>query len=334
MSQSKRSRCSMEMFQGKRMTSRLGRGRQGKGERTRRSWSDREEETLLSSMKELVALGWKSDNGFRGGYLGKLEEALRAQYPASCIKATPHIVSKITAWKKSYYSLQGILQRSGVGFNLNDDYKIDCDDDQWAQIVKADTNARFMRDKSWPQYDDWLEIFGKDRANGSGAEDIMEALNGLYSAERQGTSDGGGLNAPTDDTSADDSMNVNSLHEAPADSTCQSAGGSESQSEAARKSTGDPAMDVMLELIGKMHEDTNARLQCLSLRIGYEQDLCKAQKEVFELLGRIPELSLQQKFDAGDILLEKIERLNFFLGIPEGGRLAYVLHALAKFNKP
>ncbi|KAL1532856.1 hypothetical protein AAHA92_32816 [Salvia divinorum] len=159
-------------------------------------------------------------------------------------------------------------RESGVGFNLNGDHKIDYDDDQWTQIVKADTNARFMHDKSWPQYDDWQEIFGKDRANGSGAEDIMEALNGLYSVERPGTSDGGGLNAPTDDTSADDSMNVNSLHEAPVDSTCQSAEGSESQSEAARKSTGNPTMDVMLELIGKMHEDTNARMQCLSFCIG------------------------------------------------------------------
>ena len=88
-------------------------------------------------MKELVVNGWKSDNGFRGGYLGKLEKVLHAQYPTCGIRTTPHIVSKISAWKKSYNSLQNILQRSGVGFNLNGDHKIDCDNDQWSQIVKV-----------------------------------------------------------------------------------------------------------------------------------------------------------------------------------------------------
>lgn len=53
------------------------------------------------------------------------------------MKAEPHIKSKITSWKKNYYSLAKILDRSGVGFNLHDDFKIDCSDDQWDQIVKV-----------------------------------------------------------------------------------------------------------------------------------------------------------------------------------------------------
>ncbi|KAL1553678.1 hypothetical protein AAHA92_14326 [Salvia divinorum] len=38
----------------------------------------------------------------------------------------------------------------GVGFNEMGDFKIDCDDEQWSQIVKADPHARHMRSKSWP----------------------------------------------------------------------------------------------------------------------------------------------------------------------------------------
>ncbi|KAL1544402.1 hypothetical protein AAHA92_21259 [Salvia divinorum] len=38
--------------------------------------------------------------------------------------------------------------RSGVGLNLHEDFKINCDDDQWAQIVKSDNNARGMRGTS------------------------------------------------------------------------------------------------------------------------------------------------------------------------------------------
>ncbi|KAG6394633.1 hypothetical protein SASPL_145222 [Salvia splendens] len=136
----------------------LGRSRRPKNDRTRRSCCDREEEILVVTLKDLSTQGWKSDNGFRAGYLGKLEEAVKRHCPDSDIKATPHIVSKITAWKRSYYLLQGILSRSGVGFNTDGDYKIYCDHDQWSQ--------------RWPH---WQVIFGNDRANGEVSEDLREA---------------------------------------------------------------------------------------------------------------------------------------------------------------
>ncbi|KAG6397693.1 hypothetical protein SASPL_143863 [Salvia splendens] len=51
-----------------------------------RSWTDREEAVLISALKELVALGWKSDNGFRGGYLTKIEELMQKEFPRTDIK--------------------------------------------------------------------------------------------------------------------------------------------------------------------------------------------------------------------------------------------------------
>ena len=85
---------------------------------------NREEEVLVAALKELVAQGWKADNGFRGGYLKRLEDALRRELPTTDIKATPNIQSKLGAWKKCYSTLQTILSLSGVGFNLNGDYKM------------------------------------------------------------------------------------------------------------------------------------------------------------------------------------------------------------------
>ena len=46
-----------------------------KGDRTRRLWSHREEEILAANLVELVAQGWKSDNGFRTGYLRRCEDS-------------------------------------------------------------------------------------------------------------------------------------------------------------------------------------------------------------------------------------------------------------------
>lgn len=79
-------------------------------------------------MKELLVEGtWKSDNGFKPGFLRRLEEMLRIAVPGTTLKRDPNINSKITTWKKNYASLTTILSRSGVGFNSNGDFMVDCD---------------------------------------------------------------------------------------------------------------------------------------------------------------------------------------------------------------
>lgn len=106
-------------------------------DRPRRSRFVREEVVLLSCLNDMVARGWKSDNGFRGGYAGKIENWMKNEFPTTDLMADPHVQSKLTRWKKNYYLLSKILDRSGVGFNLHNDFKIDCPDDQWDQIVKV-----------------------------------------------------------------------------------------------------------------------------------------------------------------------------------------------------
>ncbi|KAG6430622.1 hypothetical protein SASPL_108694 [Salvia splendens] len=109
--------------------SKLLRRRPIRGDRSRRSWPDKEEATLIVALKDLVVTGWKSDNGFRSGYLTRIEDALKRDFPNTDLRAQPHIQSKITTWKKFYSTLAMILDQSGVGFNNHGDYKIDCDDD-------------------------------------------------------------------------------------------------------------------------------------------------------------------------------------------------------------
>ncbi|KAL1549115.1 hypothetical protein AAHA92_17254 [Salvia divinorum] len=116
------------------------------------------------------------------------------------------------------------MQRSGVGFNLHDDFKIYCDDDQWSQIVRVDSNACFMRFKPWPYFDDWKMIFGKNRANGTGAAGFMDAVNELHSqGNEEGVGTGGGVNLGIDELSNTE-PNTNTQADVAGDSTCQSAG--------------------------------------------------------------------------------------------------------------
>ncbi|KAG6433154.1 hypothetical protein SASPL_104762 [Salvia splendens] len=310
MSDYMRSRFTSADVPSSQVNSRLGRSRRGNGDRTRRTWSYREEEILVVALKDLVVTGWKADNGFRTGYLGRLEEALKKHYHNTDIKPTPHINSKLTSWKRFYNSLRGILSRSGVGFNLHDDYKIDYDDDQWSQIVKQDPHARYMRDKSWPFWDHWQVIFGKDRADGGSATGLMDAVT---PPQAQAMETNTPPNAP-----------VESLGNTNREKAARTTGG--------KKRKADHSIDGLIELLGKMNDATNARLESLSHRIGYEFDLSKSQKEVFAELGRLPGLTREQKFDAGEIILEKVERLDFFLGMPDDDRIAFLFRVLAKYG--
>lgn len=108
-----------------------------KPERTRRSWSKREEEVMIMALHDIVAGGWKADNGFRPGHSKMIYNVLKREIPNTELKVSPHINSKISTWKRDYHSLSLILDRSGIGFNSDGGHRIECNDDQWAQIVKV-----------------------------------------------------------------------------------------------------------------------------------------------------------------------------------------------------
>ncbi|KAG6394732.1 hypothetical protein SASPL_145322 [Salvia splendens] len=303
-------------------------------DRTRRAWSGREELFLMGIMKELVAYSWKFDNGFRSGYQMKAEEAMRREFPGTDLKVNPHIQSRIHTWKKSFYALSKILDRSGVGFNVHGDYKIDVSDDQWSEIVKADGAVRSLRNKSWPYYEDWKIIFGKDRANGTGAEDMLDAYNDLEPIEHVETTGAGldfdfGLHAflggdaglHRDSPTVMSDSGFSRARESPTTETSSK-----------KRKTRDAGLEGLVEVIGKMHEATNVRLEYLGNIIGYEFDLTKAHKDVFELVSNINGIILAEVFDASDFILEKVERMDFFMSLPEVARHAYVFRALGKYG--
>ncbi|KAG6399965.1 hypothetical protein SASPL_141453 [Salvia splendens] len=296
----------------------------------RRCWTEREEAILMAAMKELAATGWKSDNGFRSGYLTRALEALKREFPKTDIVVHPHIKSKITSWKKNYYSLMQILDRSGVGFNADGEYKIDIDDEQWAQV--KDSNAKYMRTKSWPMLSDWKEIFGKDRAEGLKGMDTGEAVQKIY-----------GSNAAVGESSAMDSPIT--LEELFPDEVfpsgvmpemvdeCTSAPGHgranpRVYNKAPKKRKTEEKMDCVLALMNRIHEDTNERLKDISSRIGYEFDLSTKRTEVFNQLKVMPGLTIKQQFYAAKKLVKEPELMDLFRGLDELARPTFVLDLL------
>ncbi|KAG8387961.1 hypothetical protein BUALT_Bualt02G0075600 [Buddleja alternifolia] len=160
-------------YQGKKMVS------------CRRMWTKPEEDVLVQSLKEIISTGWKADNCFRVGYLDILQDKIMRAFPRTDLRANPHISSKMHSWKKQYNSLYTIFGGTGVGWNPTSKMIDTVDDAAWETACKNEPNAHTMRHKSWPYYDSWCEVFGKDRANGTGAEDFHDALNGVLHNESQ-----------------------------------------------------------------------------------------------------------------------------------------------------
>ncbi|KAL1545026.1 hypothetical protein AAHA92_21799 [Salvia divinorum] len=279
----------------------IGPGAKSRGDRTRRSWTVREEKILMATLKDLVAHGWKSKNGFRPGYLTRIEEAFKKEFPNSDIKGTPYINSKITQWKKSYYSMMGILDRSGVGFNMNRDFKNDCDNDRWEHIVKVrlDANARLMRNKLWPLWEDWKEVFGNDWVTGGVSEVMHEAFNEF--SPNTDVQEGPGANeynVNLEDLPANTPIPEQVPPEAPEDGAPedgagQNIHGSQQDKNRGKKCKSPEGSDAFIAIHGKLHEDTNSGLDRVTERIGYEFDVRKSRKEVYNILGTI-RITLQE----------------------------------------
>ncbi|KAL1556768.1 hypothetical protein AAHA92_12348 [Salvia divinorum] len=141
-----------------------------------------------------------------------------------------------------------------------------------------------MRVKSWPFWDDWKYVFGKDRATavtGEGTSDVMKEK--AHADNIDDLESNGDYHVILDDFLADEF-----IQPTPTGGTSvrtESSAQSEKEIRAPKKSgrkrkCGDEG-DGLLNLLGKLHAETNARLETLAARIGYEMDLGKARQETF-----------------------------------------------------
>ncbi|KAL8535928.1 hypothetical protein ACS0TY_011541 [Phlomoides rotata] len=155
-----------------------------KGSSTRRVWAFQEEHALVNRLKELVARGYKVDNGFKAGYVGFLESWLMNAFPGTDLKGDLHINSKIHVWKKHFGSLSSMFLDSGIGLH-NISYMIDAHKDKWVAVIKKDPLASSLKNKSFPFYNDWKEIFGKDRATGENSQTFADVVQKPMNKEGQ-----------------------------------------------------------------------------------------------------------------------------------------------------
>ncbi|KAI3501813.1 hypothetical protein L1887_29838 [Cichorium endivia] len=135
-------------------------------------WTRREDEALISALTELCQTGWKRDNNiFRSGYTTVLEKELKSKLPGCNLKASPHIESRLKTLKKHCDAITDMKDAFGIEWKSADCTLICYDDDVWEDWVKDHSDAKGLRNKPFPYYDELCVIFGKTRGNHKSVED-------------------------------------------------------------------------------------------------------------------------------------------------------------------
>ncbi|KAL8481502.1 hypothetical protein ACS0TY_027854 [Phlomoides rotata] len=285
----------------------------GKTTRGRRSWTKIEEDALIRCLQEIVSDGWKADNGFKAGFQRELEKWMKKLLPGTDILATPHINSKIHVWKKEYAALSDLLTKSGIGWNSSTCQLDILDESVWDAQKKADSHVKTLRFKSWPYYEKWLDIFGKDRATGEQAADPIDLVNELLRGSDEQEGD-------TTDKVDPQGLNPEELLDGNA-SVCKP---SAFASKGKKRKSMDGELSSFVSTLGDYMKSTDDSFSNLAQRMGTDYDAKIARTNLNEIMKGIPFLSLQDKLKVLDELVQNNSHLDLFMTLPANEQAEYV----------
>ncbi|KAK4426516.1 hypothetical protein Salat_1420200 [Sesamum alatum] len=182
-----------------------------------------------------------------------------------------------------------------------------------------------MRYKSWPFFPAWREIFGKDQAGGSIAEDYDDVVDVMDTPEANDPQEYyvptaewcpesgfvGNDNGPTQDTQGNIDPTVNST-----------TSNKKSTSNRKKQKVMVGASDDGLELAANTFCDTaNARLGELSKKLFVDYDEVEKRSAVYEAVGKVPGIDLTDQLLMSDRLVENPKKMDLFFSLPDDGEL-------------
>ncbi|CAL8162663.1 unnamed protein product [Prunus armeniaca] len=136
-------------------------------------WNISMERELADILREERSLGHKGDGGWKAIAYNTNVNILAAQFNLQI--SADNIRNRVKSWKKFYGVVSDILSQSG--FNWDSTKKmISVDEDHvWEEYVKSHDDARGFRFKVIENWDDIVDLCGKDRATREGAETGADA---------------------------------------------------------------------------------------------------------------------------------------------------------------
>ncbi|KAF5933460.1 hypothetical protein HYC85_029631 [Camellia sinensis] len=289
----------------------------------RRFWNHREEVFLITTMKDVIASNprWKLDNNqFRAGFYNECEKKILSDFPGTDLRASPHIDSKIKFWRKQYNALQDMLNMSGFGWNDEQKMVLVDSDDIWQNYVRRVPDAKGMRNRPFPFYEDWLILFGKDRATGELAEDPADAVAAMEKEDANATTEEG-EQSPVEQFSMN--MGDTDYSMSTAGNVPNRADSAKTGKKRARPTEGIPTeLSEMAKNLGSFIENTNTTMVEIAHRIGYSHDLSQQRRLVNAELLKLP-MSNTQRLMAASMIVKDEDKVDLFFSLDENDKMEW-----------
>ncbi|XP_026662506.2 uncharacterized protein LOC113463064 [Phoenix dactylifera] len=286
----------------------------------KRIWTKTEDAKLVECLIKVVnAGGWKGDNGiFRPGFHQHLERMMEKKLPGCRLRGNPHVENHVKLLKKQYNAIAEMLGPNCLEFGWNDrDKCVVADKDVYDLWMKSHPHAAGLRNKPFPYYEDLSIVFGKDRANGEGAENPVDACEQIEKEEE----------ALGDTLSLGDDMDAkggssNAIDSPP--SICQPTDVGTSTAIIGKKKGG---------LVGKKRKHNDTIIENLVTEMGRISSACEGNREDFKKIANFFEKKGQSDERRMALFEEimKIEDLSKDDILIAGGSLAKISPKLTSF---
>ncbi|KAL6537805.1 hypothetical protein OROMI_025448 [Orobanche minor] len=89
-----------------------------------------------------------------------------------CTLTELNVNSKLTVWKREWIMVSDVANLSGFNWDHPSSMVTVETQELWDALRKNGTDVDKIRGNAFPYYEDWCEIFGKDRATGKKACDF------------------------------------------------------------------------------------------------------------------------------------------------------------------
>ncbi|KZV42608.1 hypothetical protein F511_19946 [Dorcoceras hygrometricum] len=292
-----------------------------KVDKTRSTWTPREEDVLITSLKDVITKGWKSENGFKAGYVTLLDSAMHAALPGTDLRGNPHINSKVHVWKKTYGTLVTLLGKSGVGWNDTDN-TVEETDETWDTIIKADPTFRSIRHKKWTYYPDWCEIFGNDRASGEHSQTFENALKDVLKIHDDDPNEIHFGDAFACNTSHGEDDSISETH------TPSSKPNIATTSKKRKRKQVNDVDDAIVAAINNLADITKVTMNDLVKKLAAPDNLSDTQDVVLDALREMNEISEDEQVIASQCLFNNHNDLALFRRLNNKGKLTLVKRLL------
>lgn len=200
-------------------------------------------------------------------------------------------------------------------------------------FLQTDPTARSLKNKSFPFYTEWVEIFGNDRATGNDAQAFVDAVQDVLSSKST---------APAESTSfdfAEETPATDSPHSAEFASFTpgESSSATKVKGKGVKRKQVDPLDETFVESMTNFCDQTKSSIGYIAdtmgniaQRIGSEFDATQKRGQVYETLGLLGFLPVEAKVYVAQYLCNNSKELDLYFSLPDEAKTVMVKNIIQK----